>query len=88
MEVSRRALFTRGFKELINYFKISGSKERGDEGADYFSSFENCHALLAEAGDLLWEEAKNRGISIVGKSREEIARELFSQVQETILRKK
>jgi len=48
-----------------------------EEKEDYFASFENCHALLADAGDMLFEEALKRGIKVEGRTREAIARDLF-----------
>ncbi|HBE45117.1 MAG TPA: hypothetical protein DDW17_06645 [Deltaproteobacteria bacterium] len=44
----------------------------------YFTSFETCYPLIAEAGNMLFEEAKKRGIKIDGKSTVDIAKELFS----------
>jgi len=48
----------------------------------YFDSFENCYPLLSEAGEMLIEEALKRGITIEGKRRHEIAKELFQSLQE------
>jgi len=48
---------------------------------DYFDSFETCYPLLTEAGDMLIEEAVKRGIKVEGKSREEIARAIFSHIE-------
>jgi hypothetical protein len=45
---------------------------------NYFDSFENCYPLLSEAGEMLIEEALSKGINIEGKSKHDIARELFS----------
>jgi len=45
---------------------------------DYFESFETCYPLLSEAGEMLIEEAIRMGIPIEGKSRQEIAKEIFS----------
>jgi hypothetical protein len=45
---------------------------------DYFESFETCYPLLNEAGEMLTEEARKMGINVEGKSRLEIAREVFS----------
>jgi len=47
-------------------------------GDHYFDSFENCYPLISEAGEMLIDEALNKGINIEGKSKHEIARELFS----------
>ena len=44
----------------------------------YFESFENCYPLISEAGDMLIEEAEKQGIATEGKSKHDIARELFS----------
>lgn len=49
-----------------------------NEENHYFDSFEYCYPLLSEAGDMLMEEALKKGINIEGKSRHDIARELFS----------
>jgi len=45
--------------------------------ADYFDSFDYCYPLIAEAGDMLLEEAEKRGIETRGRSKTDIARELF-----------
>jgi len=45
---------------------------------DYFNSFDYCHPLISEAGDLLLEEAVKQGIETRGRSRSDIARELFT----------
>lgn len=52
-----------------------GAQER--RSPDYFDSFDSCYPLLAEAGDMLLEEAAKQGVATEGKSRAEIARELF-----------
>ena len=44
---------------------------------DYFATFETCYPLLSEAGELLLEEARRLGIDTNGKSRLEVAREVF-----------
>jgi len=46
---------------------------------DYFESFETCYPLLSEAGELLMDEAVRMGIDAQGKSRLEIAKEVFSK---------
>jgi hypothetical protein len=69
----------RFFNELADSYKSRGSTEAKE---DYFDSFENCYPLLSEAGDMLMEEAIKQGIETKGKSKLEIAREIFSsQVQ-------
>jgi hypothetical protein len=73
-----RDIFLRGARlltELANAFKEPQSQ---DEKEDYFDSFEHCYPLLSEAGELLMEEAARRGIPVEGKTRMEIAREIFS----------
>ncbi len=44
---------------------------------DYFKSFETCYPLLSEAGELLMEEAIRMGIDTQGKTKLEIAKEVF-----------
>jgi hypothetical protein len=58
------------------------SRESVEEKEDYFESFEKCYPLLSEAGGLLMDEAIKQGIETKGKSKLEIAKEIFSsQVQ-------
>jgi len=72
-EFLKRDIFTQVFRcarELVDSFE--GKEE------DYFDSFEKCYPLLSEAGEMLMEEALRQGISVEGKSRLKIAREIFS----------
>jgi hypothetical protein len=84
---SRRDFLTRGiFTETVRFLNeivLSCRKEEDlGEKEDYFESFENCYPLLSEAGGLLMEEAIKQGIETKGKSKLEIAKEIFSsQVQ-------
>ena len=79
---SRREFLARdllgGFVKLLE-----GSGTRGEEkrepSRDYFASFEYCHPLLADAGEFLYEEAARLGIETEGRTREDIAREIFSR---------
>jgi hypothetical protein len=87
MDKSRREFLTRDlFAQAIGFFNgmadSYNSKEPIEEKEDYFDSFEKCYPLLSEAGGLLMEEAIKQGIETKGKSKLEIAREIFSsQVQ-------
>jgi hypothetical protein len=87
MNKSRRHFLTKGLpahairflNKLADSYKSSESIEKKE---DYFGSFENCYPLLSEAGGLLMEEAIKQGIETKGKSKLEIAKEIFSpQVQ-------
>ncbi len=53
-------------------------KSHLEEKEDYFESFGKCYPLLSEAGELLMEEAAKQGIQTEGKSKLEIAKEIFS----------
>jgi len=65
-------------KEIVGSYK----EEEAEEKENYFESFENCYPLLSEAGGLLMDEAIKQGIETKGKSKLEIAKEIFSsQVQ-------
>ncbi|MGM0655915.1 MAG: hypothetical protein ACQETR_11435 [Thermodesulfobacteriota bacterium] len=67
-----------GFLSLINDTAksfIQGAEEAHSKS--YFDSFDYCYPLIAEAGDMLLEEAEKRGIETRGKSKPEIARELY-----------
>jgi hypothetical protein len=80
---SRREFLTRGIftqtMRFLNEIVFSYKKEEDlEEKDDYFDSFEKCYPLLSEAGEMLMEEAHRKGIEIEGKSRLEIAREIFS----------
>lgn len=69
----------RFFNELADSYKSRDSTE-GKE--DYFDSFEKCYPLISEAGEMLMDEAIRQGIETKGKSKLEIAKEIFSsQVQ-------
>jgi hypothetical protein len=85
VDKSRRDFFTRDLlgsgvrllEELIGLNRVEDPKR------DYFESFESCYPLLSEAGEMLIEEAVRRGIRVEGRSREEIARDLFSHLEKT-----
>ncbi len=86
IDKTRRQFFTRDiFSQALIFLKeIVGSykEEEAKEKENYFESFENCYPLLSEAGGLLMEEAIKQGIETKGKSKLEIAKEIFSsQVQ-------
>jgi hypothetical protein len=83
---SRRDFLTRDiFAETMRYLKemLAPYKKEDhlEEKEDYFESFEKCYPLLSEAGDLLFEEAIRLGISTRGKSKLEIAKEIFASHQ-------
>ena len=68
----------RFFTELFGLHKEETLlSHMGDHEEGYFDSFESCYPLLSEAGQLLVEEALKRGIKVEGKSKLEIAREIF-----------
>ncbi len=79
---ARRDFLTRGLLRGVKSI-MGGSRESSEEpegpSCDYFASFETCYPLLADAGSLLEEEAARLGIEIEGRSREDIAREIFSR---------
>ena len=79
---SRRDFLTRDiFAEAMRYLKemlAPYKKEDHSKEEDYFESFEKCYPLLSEAGELLMEEAAKQGIQTGGKTKLEIAKELFS----------
>ena len=80
---SRRDFLSREiFTQVVRFLnEMVLSYKRGDEHGgeeDYFDSFEKCYPLLSEAGEMLMEEAQRQGIEVEGKSRLEIAREIFS----------
>jgi hypothetical protein len=78
----RRNFLTKGLFRVITGLIADGghnSNDREGNQCDYFSSFETCYPLLSESGELLMEEALKKGIDVRGKSKMEIAREVFSQ---------
>jgi len=77
-EFLTRAIFTQTMR-FLNEIVLSYKKEEDlAKKDDYFDSFEKCYPLLSEAGEMLMEEAHKQGINVEGKSRLEIAREIFS----------
>ncbi len=81
---SRRSFLNRDlFRGLANILNGSWThvEEESERPRDYFSSFESCQPLLSEAGELLYEEAARLGIETEGRTREDIAREIFSRPQ-------
>jgi len=80
----RREFLTRelllGIRRLLHGSQPADPQEIAGR-ADYFASFETCYPLLAEAGELLYEEAARHGIETKGRSREDIAREIFSRFE-------
>jgi hypothetical protein len=85
VDKSRRHFLTRDLigsgVRLIE--ELIGPNRVKDPKRDYFESFESCYPLLSEAGEMLIEEAVRRGIRVEGRSREEIARDLFSYLEKT-----
>jgi len=87
MDKGRRDFLTKDFfTEAIRFFNEMAdsceSRESVEEKEDYFESFEKCYPLLSEAGGLLMDEAIKQGVETKGKSKLEIAKEIFSsQVQ-------
>jgi len=78
----RRDFFKDLILEMVNDFldeMSAGSRESSREAHNYFDSFESCYPLISEAGDMLSEEAEKKGITTEGKSKHDIARELFSE---------
>ena len=85
IDKSRRSFLTRdllgsGVKLLE---ELTGSNRAEEPKRDYFESFESCYPLLSEAGEMLIEEAVRRGIQVEGRSREDIARDLFAHMGKT-----
>jgi hypothetical protein len=90
---SRRDFLTRGIftqtMRFLNEMMLSYKREEElGEKEDYFDSFEKCYPLLSEAGEMLMEEALRQGIEVEGKSRLEIAREIFSSGRNSDSREK
>jgi len=78
----RRNFLTKGLFRVITGLIAEGacnSNVREGNECDYFSSFETCYPLLSESGELLMEEALKKGIDVRGKSKMDIAREVFSR---------
>jgi len=69
------------FLKLISFFEdVATSYREGNKQKkeDYFESFESCYPLLSEAPmEFLLDAAEKKGIETKGKSKLEIARELF-----------
>jgi len=86
--VSRRDFFT---KEVLKLFFKKGSTEpfteeenRRQSLADYFKSPLYSYPLLQEMPwDFLLAEAKAKGISVEGRTKNDIARDVFQQINET-----
>jgi hypothetical protein len=72
-EFLKRDVFTGVFKFAR---EVAESYEEKED--DYFDSFEKCYPLISEAGEMLMEEAIKHGIQTQGKSKLEIAREIFA----------
>ncbi|MBW2038363.1 MAG: hypothetical protein JRI46_02025 [Deltaproteobacteria bacterium] len=86
IDKSRRDFLTRDvFSKAARFLnEMMDSYKEGDslkEEDDYFKSFESCYPLLSESGELLIEEAMKMGIEVEGKSKLEIAREVFKPEQ-------
>jgi len=87
IDKSRRDFLTKDLlAQAIRFFNEVAdsceSREPIEEKEDYFESFEKCYPLLSEAGGLLMDEAIKQGIETKGKSKLEVAKEIFSsQVQ-------
>jgi hypothetical protein len=78
----------RGADEDINPSFI-GVSEAADDIRDvvaefnnaYFACFENCYPLIAECGAMLAEEAARLQIPVEGKSRMEIAKDIWARLE-------
>ena len=79
---SRRTFLTKDLFRVITGLIADGSRNiniREGSECDYFSSYETCYPLLSESGELLMKEALKKGIDVRGKSKMDIAREVFSR---------
>lgn len=78
---SRRTFLTTELFKVITGSIVDGARNdiRDESEYDYFNSFETCYPLLSESGELLMEEALKKGIDVRGKSKVDIAREIFSR---------
>jgi hypothetical protein len=79
----KRDLFLQAMKCLNEMLASNRKGEPLEPKEDYFDSFEKCYPLLSEAGPLLMEEATKLGIQTEGKSKWEIAKEIFSNPKES-----
>jgi hypothetical protein len=75
---SRREFLRRGVFSEVFRFAREVADSYGEKQEDYFDSFEKCYPLISEAGEMLMEEAVKHGIQTQGKSKLEIAREIFA----------
>jgi hypothetical protein len=77
----RRTFLTKDLIRGIAGLIANGTRNdvRDESEYDYFNSFETCYPLLSESGELLMEEALKKGIDVRGKSKMDIAREVFSR---------
>jgi len=84
MDKGRRDFLTKDFIAGVArlFSEITHDSNKNKEKLDYFSCFETCYPIISEAGELLFEEANKLGISVEGKSREEVAREIFSHFEQ------
>jgi len=81
--ISRRELFTR---QILRAFRESdGAEDRRNESLEaYFRSPLHSYPLLQEMPwDLLCDEARARGIPVEGRSKNDIARDLFLKFSRT-----
>lgn len=67
-----------GLARILDASRVHVEEERPQ---DYFATFESCQPLLADAGEFLYEEAARLGIETAGRSRKDIAREIFSRLE-------
>lgn len=85
MASSRREFITQDLlgvilevKELLS-FDFTEDEQKGAEKKDYFTSFESCYAFLAEVPlEDLQNAALEKGIAIEGKTKFQLAKELYS----------
>ena len=81
--MERRDFFTKGFPAYVYkvsslFVETAGLSE--NEEKDYFESFYSCYPLLAEAPyDMLVDAANKLGISIEGKDKLTLAKEVFNK---------
>ena len=84
MESTRRMFFRKFFlREAVTLVaEVQKSFRQAESDAEYFQSFENSYPLISEYMQFMDDEVKTLGIDTEGKSKNEVAGEIYRKTQE------
>jgi hypothetical protein len=83
MESTRRSFFKEFFvrKTVTLVAEVQKCYRQAESDAEYFQSFENSYPLISEYMQFMDDEVKTLGIDTEGKSKHEVAEEIYHKTQ-------